>query len=80
MTKEMLAALENLEAFFERRGESYLDRFERIGDWFRRETGYLRPGKDCVIHAPEVRQAAFEKWLNDKVEQARAVIGKARAA
>lgn len=68
------AALRGLETFFERPGEDSLERFERVAEEFRRDTGYLRPGKDCVRHDPEVRQAAYDKWVAGRLAAARAAI------
>lgn len=67
-------ALRGLETFFERPDENGLERFERVADEFRRDTGYLCPGKDCVLHNPEVRQAAYDKWVAARLDAARAVI------
>lgn len=69
-----IGALRGLEAFFEREGEDSLERFERIADEFRRDTGFLRPGKDCVRHDPEVRQAAYDKWVAGRLAAAREAI------
>jgi len=73
----LLAALRDIEPMFRRPGENANDQFERIADLFYRETGYLRPGKDCVIHDHEVRKAAWEKWFDDRLERVRAAIAKA---
>ena len=69
-----LEALAGLEMLFPREGENSLETFERIADAFRRETGYLRPGKDCMIHDPEVRRARYDKWIADKLAAARAAL------
>lgn len=40
--------------------------FEDIGDWFYRDTGYLRPGKSEPLECggrDEERQAAWEAWV-----------------
>lgn len=75
---DLLEALETLEAFYERKNEDSFDHFERIADWFYKETGYLRPGKDCFLHEREVREAAWTKWRAEKLAKARAAIAKAR--
>lgn len=63
-TVERLAeALEWREQFEPRDGEDSNERFERIAEVFRKETGYLRPGKDCRLHSPEERQAAWDAWM-----------------
>lgn len=36
--------------------------FEAIGQHFYRDTGFVRPGKDCRRHDLAERQAAFDKW------------------
>lgn len=63
-TAERLAeALEWREQFEPRDGEDSNERFERIAEVFRKETGYLRPGKDCRLHSLEERQAAWDAWM-----------------
>ena len=74
---ELLEALVWREQFEALEGEGSNERFERIADVFRRETGYLRPGKDCRIEPMEVRQQAWEEWLRAGNERARAAIAKA---
>ena len=69
--READTAIAGLEMFFERPGEDSMDRFERIAAVFRKETGFLRPGKDCRIHEPEVREAAYEAWFQRKLADAR---------
>ena len=49
----------------QRDGEDAFEYFERVAALFQRDTGYLRPGKDCVINSPEVRMAAWKKWISD---------------
>lgn len=36
--------------------------FEAIGQHFQRDTGMLRPGKDCAILSREYRANAFDAW------------------
>ena len=74
---ELLAALEGIEVLWARPGEDINAAFERVADIFHRETGYLHPGKDCVINPPEVRRAVFDSWIASKRDVARAAIGKA---
>lgn len=38
------------------------EEFEAIGQHFYRDTGYVRPGKDCRKHDIAERQEAFDKW------------------
>lgn len=74
------AAIAGLEMFFERKGECGMERFERIAAEFRRETGFLRPGKDCITHEPEVRQAAYDAWIERKLKAARDLLPAPRPA
>lgn len=78
--READIAIAGLEMFFERAGEDSMDRFERIADAFRKETGFLRPGKDCITHDPEVRQAAYDAWVQLKLSDARKFIPAERPA
>ena len=55
-------------------GEGANERFERIADSFRRDTGMLRPGKDqpgAMGGSPsdEDRAKAFRKWCDDHHEE-----------
>lgn len=61
-------------------GEDSNDTFERIAEVFRNDTGYLRPGKDCVLYPPELRRAIWDAWIDSHVEAARAVIARATGA
>lgn len=54
------------EIFDNRPDEDAMERFERIAAAFEAETGYLRPGKDSARHDPEEREAAWEKWYDEK--------------
>lgn len=74
---EILAALRWREQFEARDGEGSNDRFERVAEIFHRDTGYLRPGKDCRVNSMEERQQAWEEWLRAGSERARAAIAKA---
>ena len=56
--------------FEKKEGEDSVERFERIGRAFYKATGYVRPGKDCVLHEPMVRQAAWDKWIEEHVRGA----------
>ena len=71
---ELRNALADLEQFWEREGENSIDTFERVAEWFRRETGYLRPGKDCRQYDTEYREAIWESWRRSKLDRARAAI------
>jgi hypothetical protein len=74
---ELLAALVWREQFERRQGESSVDQFERVAENFHRETGILRPGKDCVLHSYEDRQAAWDAWMAVGLERVRAAIARA---
>lgn len=50
--------------------------FEPIGDWFRRETGMLRPGKDDAgMHSRDERERAWSEWCEAKRLRYRAIVG-----
>jgi len=74
---ELLEALQWMEMFHPRDGEDSNARFERIAEVFHRDTGYLRPGKDCRVHSSDVRQLAWDAWLESNTSKARAAIAKA---
>ena len=74
---ELLAALQWFVMLQPLPGEGHTECFERIADAFRRATGYLRPGKHCVMHSLEERQEAWDDWRARHVEAARAAIAKA---
>ena len=66
-----------IRAFFLLPHEGWNDHFERLGEVFRKETGYLRPGKDESPqsgHTYEERQAAWDKWVDDHVAAARKLL------
>lgn len=71
---QALEALKRNMMFQLREGEDYNDAFERVADTFYQETGYLRPGKDCCLHSPEVREAVWDEWLDANRAIARAAI------
>lgn len=75
--RELLSALRGLEMLFMRPGEGSLEHFERVGDAFYHDTGYLRPGKDSMVHDPEEREVMWNKWREGKLASARAAIAKA---
>lgn len=76
----LLEALEWREQFEPREGEDSNDRFERVAAAFYRDTGYLRPGKDCLMHSPEERQEAWDAWMEAGRARVRAAIAAARGA
>lgn len=74
---ELLEALIWREQFERRPGEDSNETLERIAEVFLRETGYLRPGKDCCFNPPEIRQQAWDEWMNAGRAKVRAAIAKA---
>ena len=59
--------------------------FDTVADWFYRDTGIMRPGKDsppgCAGHSYEERRDAWEAWLKErKAELARNAESAIRAA
>lgn len=54
--------------------EDAVSKFERIADVFRRETGYLRPGKDCRLHSHEERTAIWDAWIKKHEDDSRAAL------
>ncbi|RYF07990.1 MAG: hypothetical protein EOO31_04415 [Comamonadaceae bacterium] len=77
---DLLEALVWREQFERRPGEDSNETFERIGEVFHRETGYLRPGKDCCFNPHEIRQQAWDEWMNAGRAKVRAAIAKATGA
>lgn len=77
LAPRMLAALQWFEMLQERPGENSLQRFERVADVFRRDTGYLRPGKDCTLYSPEERLAVWDEWVQQHIGEARAILAEA---
>lgn len=77
---DLLEALQWREQFEPREGEDVNERFERIAAVFYRETGHLRPGKDCSMESMDVRQAAWDEWMEAGRAKARAAIAKALGA
>lgn len=70
---------------FDRPGENAIDRFERVAEEFRRDTGFLRPGKSVPLAMggsnEEERDAAWRAWsqkrLNAMEDRARAALSRA---
>ena len=62
--QEMIEAALAWDAIDAREGEGANETFERIASEFQKETGYLRPGKDCRLHSPEKRQEKFKEWVD----------------
>lgn len=79
---ELYEALDGVEQLFALHGETSIERFERIAAQFYSDTGLLAPGKDAPAAGnqpdhPE-RRAAYDTWINAKVDRARAALAKAR--
>ena len=79
--KMAMEAMENEVRFCLRVGESENDRFERIGEWFQSETGYLRPGKSYPMTGPppEDREQVWDAWLARKRSVTRAALAALKA-
>lgn len=71
---KLLESLASLELFFARPGEGATAHFDRVAESFHRQTGYLRPGKDCVVDSYEVRKEAWDEWVAGKLSAARALL------
>ena len=63
-------AVEFYTMFEDRPDEDPNEKFERIGKVFFKETSYLRPGKDCILHSNEERQAVWDRWRDGKAVRA----------
>ena len=57
-------------------GENINDSFERVSGLFRRDTGYIAPGKDCRIHDYGTRALAWTAWMEGRIEKLRAALAK----
>ena len=80
----LLAALNDLQDVFARDGECSMERFERLAEMFRRDTGYLAPGKDQPMGGADQPDGddlrrIYDDWFAAKVTRARAAIAKATA-
>lgn len=78
----LLAALTELADVFAYADESSIDRFERLAVMFRKDTGYLAPGKDQPMGGADqpdgdALRAIYDAWFAAKVAKARAAIAKA---
>ena len=71
-------ALEALQDLFAREGECSMERFERIAEMFRKDTGYLAPGKDpgMLSQQPEGDELRriYDDWYAGKIKTARAAL------
>lgn len=77
----MLEALDNMVMICGRTGNA-LDDFEEQAERFRRETGFMRPGKDMAAASGgesdhDKRRARYNEWIEEKIANARAAIAKA---
>jgi len=80
----LVEALAELQDVFAREGEGSLERFERLAEMFRKDTGYLAPGKDpgmCSRQPDgyELRRI-YDDWFNAKVVRAREALAQAQQA
>jgi hypothetical protein len=83
---ELLEALTQLLLVCGSTGDYFAD-FEEQAEAFRRETGYMRPGKDVPAAYGgddraelEARHKKYREWVDDKIALARAVAKSAREA
>lgn len=75
----LLEALIELSEVFALDGECSMERFERLAEMFRKDTGYLAPGKDQPMggaHQPDGAdlRRIYDDWFAAKVTRARAAI------
>lgn len=73
---ELREALQTVTGLFALDGENSMERFERLAVWFRKDTGYLAPGKDqpmCGADQPDGDElrAIYDSWFLGKVQNAR---------
>lgn len=76
---ELVEVLRDILAFFAGENENALEKFERIGDWFNKETGYMRPGKDYGMYGPQPPKNLddiFDEWYQNKVKKSREALKK----
>lgn len=73
---ELLGAVSNLLVHFRLPDEDSTGSFERVGEVFLHETGYLAPGKSEPMESwhegkDEERRIAWEEWIAARVSNAR---------
>lgn len=78
---ELVAALRGIVLVCGETGDFFED-FESQAEAFRRETGWMRPGKDMASASGgeddhEKRRAKYNEWVDAKIATARAAIAKA---
>jgi hypothetical protein len=79
---DLYEALADLAEVFALPGENSIDRFERLAAWFRKDTGYLAPGKDQPMCGPDQPdgdelRAIYDAWYQAKIDRARAALSRA---
>lgn len=72
-------SLEWFVMFHRKDGEDHNECFERVAEVFYKDTGYLRPGKDCRCNSEEERGEAWDEWVARHLSEARAAIDAARS-
>jgi hypothetical protein len=82
---DLLIALSDLADVFAHDGENSVARFDRLAAMFRKDTGYLAPGKDQPMCGPDQPdgdelRAIYDAWYLAKVTRAREAITQATAA
>jgi hypothetical protein len=81
----LFKALAELSDLFALPGENSVERFERLAAMFRKDTGYLAPGKDQPMCGPDQPdgnelRAIYDAWYQAKIDRARAALASAQAA
>lgn len=72
--REVIAAARALAVRYQRPGEDVIDRFERVAEMFRRETGFMAPGKDAPAAAyagedrARERDDAWNAWSRKPID------------
>lgn len=74
-------ALNDLQDVFARDGECSMERFERLAEMFRRDTGFMAPGKDPGMCGPQQPEGAelreiYDAWFAAKVTRARTALNR----
>lgn len=77
--ERMRGALDELQDVFAHENECSMDRFERLAEMFRKDTGFMAPGKDRGVGSadqpdgPELHRI-YDAWFSAKVTRARAAL------
>ncbi len=77
---DLMKLFQKIQLWYGLPGEGANEIFERIAADFKRETGYLRPGKDCRMYSREERGKVWEEWTEKKNDELDAEIVKVIAS